>query len=60
MDYGYAERSREYAEAKAKEKAEIARLTAATIEKAEAKAEAKATDKKYAAKRVAEEAAAEI
>ena len=53
-------RARAWAEAKAKEKAKIARIAAEASEKAEAKEEARVTEKAYATKRAAEEAVADI
>ena len=61
-EYEDTERAKAWYEAKAKEKAEISRITdkASEMAEAEAEEEARVTEKSYAAKRAAEEAAAEI
>ena len=60
MESEAAEREMAWAEATAKEKAEIASISVKAIEKVEAKAKARVMDKYYAEKIAAAEAANEI
>ena len=53
-DYEAAERTKAWAEVKAKEKEEISRLDVEASEKTESKAEVRVTKKAYAANRAAE------